>query len=87
MAEDQKQGQIEEWQQYPTFQELLTDYDKFVELRQKCAKTCQALGQVLESGTPEEKDLAQNSINVYGYAIGLLEETIKARDKFMEDQA
>ncbi|NNE09796.1 MAG: hypothetical protein HKN20_14650 [Gemmatimonadetes bacterium] len=87
MAEDQKQGQIEEWQQYPTFQELLTDYEKFVELRQKCAKTCQALGHVIENGSPEEKDMAQNSINVYGYAIGLLEETIKARDKFLDEQA
>lgn len=86
MAEDPKRGHIEEWQQYPVFQELLTDFDKFVDLRQKCAKTCQALGHVLESGTHEEKEAAQQAINVYGYAIGLLEETIKARDKFIEEQ-
>ena len=76
---------LEEWQQYPTFQELMSDYDKYMDLRNKCVKTCKALDGVLQSGSPDEKDAAQKSINAYGYALGLLDEAIKARDKIIEE--
>ncbi len=82
MADDKLK--LEDWQQYPVFTELLSDYDSYMDLRNKCVKTCKQLEQVLQSGSPDEKEMAQKSINAYGHALGLLEEAIKARDKIVE---
>ncbi len=83
MAE--QNDKLEEWQQYPVFQELMTDYDKYVDLRNKCANTCRELDRVLKNGSSEEKEAAQKSINAYGYALGLLDEAIQARDRIVEE--
>ena len=75
-----KKAVLEEWQQYPIFTELLTDHEKYAELREKCLKSCEELDQVIKSGG-SNREAAQDSLNAFGFALGLLEEAIQKRDE------
>ena len=85
MANVEKPG-LPEWQQYPTFAELLTDHDKYVELRQRCVRSCQQLDDLVKNGSAEQRIAAQQSINAYGLALKTLDEAVAARDKYIEKQ-
>ena len=78
-----KKAALEEWQQYPIFTELLTDHEKYADLREKCLKSCQELDEVIKSGGPN-REAAQDSLNAFGFALGLLDEAIKKRDEMTE---
>lgn len=78
-----KKAALEEWQQYPIFTELLTDHDKYTAMREKCLKSCEKLDAAIKSGGPG-RAAAQDSLNAYGFALGLLEEALRKRDELME---
>jgi hypothetical protein len=79
-------GTLEEWRQYPVFTELLTDHNRYAELRQRCLKSCEELDKLVREGSPEQKEAAQKSLNAYGYALGLLDKAIEERDKLLKEQ-
>lgn len=72
---------LPEWQQYPTFGELLTEHEKFLDLRRRSVRSCEQLDRLLRDGKPEQQSAAQGSINAYGLALRLLDEAIAARDQ------
>lgn len=79
--------ELPEWQQYPAFAELLSDHEKYLDLRKRCLRTCEQLDQLLRTGNAEQRVAAQESLNAYGLAIKLLDEALAARDQYLKAHA
>lgn len=77
---------LPEWQQYPTIGELLVDPDRYRDLRRRCHQSCEQLDRLSREGTPEERQLAVQSLEAYGRALQFLEEVLKMRDEAVQNR-
>lgn len=75
-----------DWRQYPLYEELLTRRDRYQTIRDRCLRTCQQADALLGSGSPEERSLAQRTLNAFGYALGFLDQAIQARDAVLQER-
>lgn len=76
-----------DWRQYPVYEELLTNRDRYLTIRDRCLRTCQQVGAVLATGSSEDKSLAQRTLNAYGYALDFLDQAIQARDAVLQEDS
>ncbi len=65
---------LPDWQQYPSFAELLADPAKAQELKSRALRSCEQLDQLLRTGDAAQKEWAQMALNAYGNALNLLDE-------------
>ena len=76
----------ENWRNYPIFAELITDRARYEEMRGQCLSRCRSLDETIQSGDPGQREMAQQTLNTLGFALGLLDEAIAKRDEIIEQE-
>jgi hypothetical protein len=71
------------WRHFPEFEKLLTS-EAPPALLAKIEKTCRQLNEVVQSGSTEDRERAEQAMRAYGRSLDLLHLLTEMRDKAVQ---